>query len=193
METSTTSAPAAGSRRSAALNVALLATIFVVGLVFALDSIYTGWYAIFRVVHVALAVFWVGGGITLTVLGLRAERSDDPQEIGRLAGQSAWIGERCFAPAGLLVLLMGIGMIVNGDIGWNHFWVIAGLVGYATTFVTGIAVLSPLAKTIKELSESDGLHHPSTQAAIKRILLIARVDTTVLVLVVADMVLKPFS
>jgi uncharacterized membrane protein len=193
METQTPAAPAARARRSGAINAALAATIVVVGLIFALDSIYTSWYAIFRVVHVALAVFWVGGGITLTVLGLRAERSDDPTEIGTLAGQAAWIGERLFAPAGLLVLLMGIGMIINGSIGWNHFWVIAGLVGYATTFVTGIAVLSPLAKTVNELAETDGLHHPSTQAAIRRILLIARVDTTVLVLVVADMVLKPFS
>jgi hypothetical protein len=193
MNTSTTTASGTDARRSAAFNITLVAIVLVVGLIFALDSIYTSWYAVFRVVHVALAVFWVGGGITLTVLGLRAERSDDPQEIGLLAGQAAWVGERCFAPAGLIVLLMGIAMIINGDIGWNHFWVIAGLVGYAATFVTGIAVLSPLAKTVKELSESDGLHHPSTQAAIRRILLIARVDTTVLVLVVADMVLKPFS
>jgi len=193
MNTSTTTASGTGARRSAAFNLTLAAIVLVVGLIFALDSIYTSWYAVFRVVHVALAVFWVGGGITLTVLGLRAERSDDPQEIGLLAGQAAWVGERCFAPAGLIVLLMGIAMIINGDIGWNHFWVIAGLVGYAATFVTGIAVLSPLARTVKELSESDGLHHPSTQAAIRRILMIARVDTTVLVLVVADMVLKPFS
>jgi hypothetical protein len=32
-----------------------------------------------------------------------------------------------------------------------------------------------------------------TQAAIRRILLVARVDVTVLLLVVADMVTKPFS
>ena len=34
---------------------------------------------------------------------------------------------------------------------------------------------------------------PETQAAIQRILLIARVDVAVLLLVVADMLMKPFS
>jgi hypothetical protein len=70
---------------------------------------------------------------------------------------------------------------------------VVGLIGYATTFVTGIAVLSPLAKKIAGLIESPGSEAPETQAAIKRILLIARVDIAVLLLVVADMVTKPFS
>jgi uncharacterized membrane protein len=192
MDTTTTAAPAA-DRRSGALTVALGVLVLVVGLIFALDSIYSNWYAIFRVVHVVLAVFWVGGGLTLTILGLRAERSDDPNEIATLAGQAGFVGEKLFAPTGLIVLLMGIGMILNGDLGWNHFWVIAGLVGYAMTFVTGVAVLSPLAKRIHELSTSKGTTDPETVAVIKKILLVARVDVCVLLLVVADMVLKPFS
>jgi hypothetical protein len=41
--------------------------------------------------------------------------------------------------------------------------------------------------------ETEGAEAPETQAAIQRILLIARVDIAVLLLVVADMVLKPFT
>jgi uncharacterized membrane protein len=190
METTTSAAPA--PRRSAPLTAVLGLIVLGVGLWFAIDA-YGGWYPIFKWLHVTLAVFWVGGGVTLTILGLRAERADDPIEIATLARQAAFVGERCFAPAGLLVLLAGIGMVANGDLGWGHFWVIAGLVGYAATFVTGIAVLSPLAKTINELAQRDGLHHHTTQAAIRRILMIARFDTAVLLLVVADMVTKPFS
>jgi hypothetical protein len=84
-------------------------------------------------------------------------------------------------------------MVINGHLGWNHFWVIAALIGYAATFVTGIGVLSPLAKKIDALIESKGVEAPETQAAIKRILMVARVDVAVLVLVVADMTTKPFS
>ena len=61
-----------------------------------------------------MAVFWVGGGLLLTVLGLRAERSDDPAELATLARQAAFAGEKLFAPAGLLVLLMGIAMMITG-------------------------------------------------------------------------------
>jgi hypothetical protein len=59
--------------------------------------------------------------------------------------------------------------------------------------VTGIAVLAPVAKKVAELAESQGPEAPETQAAIRRILLVARVDIAVLLLVVADMVTKPFS
>lgn len=189
----TTSAAPSSSRRSGLVTAALGVIFLVVGLIFALESIYTHWYAVFRGVHVVLAVFWVGGGVTLTVLGLRAERSDDPREIATLAGQAAFVGEKLFAPAGLLVLLMGIGMVINGSLGWNHFWIIAGLIGYASTFVTGVAFLSPLAKRVHAAVNAYGPEHPEAQALIRRILLVARVDVTVLLLVVVDMVLKPFS
>ena len=189
----TTSAAAPARRSSAPLTIALGLGVLALGLVFALSSVYTHWYAIFRVVHVAVAVFWVGGGLTLTVLGLRAERLDDPVEMATLARQAAFVGERLFAPAGLVVLLMGIGMVVNGNLGWGHFWVIAGLVGYAVTFVTGIGVLSPLAKKIDALLAEKGADASETQAAIQKILLVARFDVAVLLLVVADMTTKPFS
>ena len=189
----TTSAAAPSRRASSQLTIALGAAVLVLGLVFALSSIYTGWYAVFRVTHVVLAVFWVGGGVTLTILGLRAERLDDPAEMATLARQAAFVGERLFAPAGLVVLLMGIAMVINADLGWGHFWVIAGLVGYAATFATGVGVLSPLAKKVDVLLREKGPDDAETQAAIERILLVARVDQAVLLLVVADMTLKPFS
>jgi uncharacterized membrane protein len=193
MDTLSASTPAA--RRSAPLlTVGLGVAVLVLGLVFALESgWYTNWYAIFRVTHVVLSVFWVGGGLTLTVLGLRAERLDDPREIATLARQAGFVGEKFFAPTGLVVLLMGIGLVINGHLGWNHFWVIFALIGYAATFVTGLAVLSPLGKKIDELMTEKGPDAVETQAAIRKILLVARVDVSVLLLVVADMVTKPFS
>jgi uncharacterized membrane protein len=194
METTSPAAGAAKGRSSTPLTIALGVGVLAVGTIFALTSgWYSNWYSVFKAVHVVVAVFWVGGGLTITLLGLRAERMDDPREIATLARQAAFVGEKFFAPAGLIVLLMGIGMIVNGDLGWAHFWVIAALIGYAITFTTGIGVLSPLAKKIDELIESKGVEAAETQAAIQRILLIARVDVAVLVLVVADMTTKPFS
>ena len=119
--------------------------------------------------------------------------SDDPNEIVTLARWAAFVGERLFAPAGGIVLLAGIAMMINTNWGWGKFWVVAGLVGYAATMVTGIAFLSPQAKRIAALSESKGSTAPETLDAIRKILLIARVDVAVLLLVVTDMVTKPFS
>jgi uncharacterized membrane protein len=110
-----------------------------------------------------------------------------------IARQAASAGEKIFAPAGLVVFLMGIAMMLDTDWGWGKFWVVAGLIGYAATFTTGIAVLSPLAKKIGASVEANGPTHPETLALIKRIMLIVRFDMAVLLLVIADMVTKPFS
>jgi uncharacterized membrane protein len=192
-----TAARAPGVRRSSALVTAAIGLVVVVGLVFVFNAADAPhWFALFKWIHVSVAVFWVGGGVLLTVLALRAERSDDPNEIVTLARWAAWVGERLFAPAGLVVLAMGIAMLVHGGdpvVHWGKFWVIAGLVGYAVSFVTGIAVLAPQVKKATKLSETKGTTAPETMAAIRRILLIARFDVAVLLLVVADMITKPFG
>ena len=190
----TTSTPAAARRSSGALTAAIGIVAILLIVIFSFRSAwYPHWYAFFRAVHVVVAVFWVGGGLLLTVLGLRAERAEDPNEMATLARQAAFAGEKLFAPAGLIVLAMGIAMMININWGWGKFWVVAGLVGYALTFVTGIGVLSPLAKKIDLLLKEKGPAAPETQATIQRILLVARFDIAILLLVVADMVTKPFS
>src|SRR5919109_589098 len=163
METPAPAQAAAVRRSSAPLTAAIGLGVLILGVVFAFDSAwYPHWYALFRVVHVALAVFWVGGGLLLTILGLKAETSKDPDEIVLLARWAAWVGERFFAPAGLIVFLMGIAMMINTDWGWGKFCVVAGLAGYALTFGTGIAVLSPQAKRIAALSVEKGTTAPET-------------------------------
>jgi uncharacterized membrane protein len=110
-----------------------------------------------------------------------------------VAKQAAFMGEKVFAPVGLVTFLMGIAMMINTSWGWGHFWVIVGLIGYAATFAVGVGYLSPMAKKIDESAERNGATHPETLALIDRIMLVARIDVAVLVLVVLDMVTKPFA
>ena len=195
METTHAEAPTVQRGASTKITAGIASAVAVVALVFALNTTDapSHWYAVFKLIHVSLAVFWVGGGLALTVLALRAERSNDSLEMATIAKQAAFIGERFFAPAGLVVLAMGITMVVNDHIGFGTTWVDIGLVGYALTFTTGIGFLSPRAKRIAELLDTKGPDAAETQAAIRQILLIARVDIGVLLLVVADMLMKPFS
>jgi uncharacterized membrane protein len=191
----TSSAPTASTEASSAgtpLNALLLAGVVVIALIFAFSSTGDHWYFLFKWIHVTFAVIWIGGGSFLTILGVRAQRSGDTGEILIIARQAAFAGEKIFAPAGLIVFLMGIAMMINTDWGWGTFWIDAGLVGYAATFITGIAVLSPLAKQIQTTAAEKGPEHPDTIAVINKILLIARVDIALLLLVIADMVTKPF-
>jgi len=192
MET-TSSAPA--SRQAGWLLPALLLALIGVGLLFAFKTTEpnTTWFSVFKLIHVAVAVFWVGGGVLLTALAIRAERSDDPEELATIARQATFVGEKLFAPAGGIVLAMGITMVINQHIGFGTAWVDIGLAGWAISFVTGIAVLAPRARKLVKLFDTVGAAAPETQTAIRQILVIARVDVAILLVVVMDMLMKPFS
>lgn len=192
METSV--APPAEARSSGPLTAVLAGVVLVVAVVFISQASWTNaWYSVFKAVHVIAAMIWIGGGALLMILGIVAERRRDPVELATVARQAAMVGEKLFAPAGIVVVAMGVAMMVNTNWGWGKFWVVAGLVGYAITFVTGVGVLSPMTKKIAALTEEKGPNHPETAAAITRVLQIVRIDVAMLLLVVVDMVVKPFS
>ena len=187
---------AAPSRGTTNLTYGLLAAVAIVGVIFAFSgsaAVFNNWYSLFKAVHVLGAVIWVGGGVSLMIHAIRGQRAYKPEDIVTVAKQAAFMGEKVFAPVGLITFLMGIAMMINTSWGWGHFWIVVGLIGYASTFIVGVGVLSPLAKKIDGLLTEKGPTAPETQAAIQRILLVARVDIGVLLLVVADMVTKPFS
>jgi uncharacterized membrane protein len=181
--------------RSGNLTYALLALVLVVAAIFALNSsaVPDHWYGLFKAIHVTSAVLWVGGGIMLTILAIVAERSNDPVQIANVARQAATVGEKFFAPIGLVTFLMGLAMMLNTNWGWGHFWIVIGLIGYATTFGIGIGLISPTVKKLHAVIETNGPTHPDSIALIKRVMLIARVDAALLLIVVLDMVTKPFA
>ena len=187
---------AAPSRGTSNLTYAILAGVVVVGVIFAFSSssaVPNNWYSLFKAVHVLGAVIWVGGGVSIMIHAIRGQRAYKPEDIVMVAKQAAFMGEKVFAPVGLVTFLMGIAMMINTSWGWGHFWIVAGLIGYASTFIVGVAFLSPMAKKIDQSAETNGPTHPETIALIEKIMLVARFDVAVLMLVILDMVTKPFA
>jgi uncharacterized membrane protein len=157
-----------------------------------------GWAApatfdVYKMIHVVAAVVWVGGGATLVILVLLTERENDPLALAALGQKIDFIATRVFVPSSLLVLLFGILMMVKGDLDWGQFWVVAGLVGFAATFLTGIGFLTPQVKKLNAIAAERGPAHPEAQAQLKKVLVVARFDIALLLLIVADMAAKPFS
>jgi uncharacterized membrane protein len=187
---------AAPSRSANTITFLLLAVVVVVGAIFAFSgstALPNDWYALFKAIHVTVATIWIGGGTLLAINGIRAQRESDPAKVMVVVQQAIFAGEKIFAPAGLVVVAMGIAMMVNTSWGWGHFWVVAGLIGFASTFLTGIGLLAPLARKIDAAAAEHGVNSPVTQALVDKTLLIVRVDLTVLLLVIVDMVTKPFA
>jgi uncharacterized membrane protein len=175
-------------RFSTAITLAAAALLLLGTLVFLLES--DSWYFAFKAVHVVAAVLWVGGGTLLAVLAITAERDPDPARLIGVARQAEWAA-RIFIPASFTVLAMGIAMTINGDLDWGQFWLVFGLIAWGISTAIGIGFLTPRIKQLNELIQERGEGDPAVQAAVQPILLAARIDIALLLLIVIDMTVKP--
>ena len=175
-------------RASKTITLAAAALLLLGALVFLLES--DSWYLGFKAVHVVAAVLWVGGGTLLAVLAITAERDPDPARLLGVARQAEWAA-RIFIPASFTVLGMGIAMTINGDLDWGQFWLVFGLVAWTISTAIGVGFLTPRIKQLNALIQERGERDPAVQAAVQPILLAARIDIALLLLIVIDMTLKP--
>jgi uncharacterized membrane protein len=144
-------------------------------------------------VHILSAVTWVGGNLTMQILSTRARSSQDPVRMAAAGADAEWVGMRVFLPASILAVISGVSLVLNGDWGFDHPWIIFGIFGFLFSAIVGSTFLGPEAGRIKTLIQSDGLSSPAVQARTSRIFLVSRIELAILLLVVADMALKPGS
>lgn len=175
-------------RVSKAITLAAAALLLLGTLIFLLES--DSWYLAFKTVHVVAAVLWVGGGTLLAVLAITAERDPDPARLLRVARQAEWAA-RIFIPSSFTVLAMGIATTINGDLDWGQFWLVFGLIAWAISTAIGVGFLTPRIKQLNELIQERGERDPAVQAAVQPVLLAARIDIALLLLIVIDMTVKP--
>ena len=99
---------------------------------------------------------------------------------------------KVFLPASLVLLLAGILMVLDTPgIDFTDAWIVIGLGGIVSTIVIGAGFLGPEAKRLADLIEQKGESDPEVVQRISRILMIGRIDLTILLIVAANMVIKP--
>jgi uncharacterized membrane protein len=145
------------------------------------------WYEFLLFVHVTCAVIWLGGAFIFQIYGQVVTRGGDAAEIGRFAGRAGVIGERVFVPASLLVVLAGVGLMIEGSWDWGELWVIYALVIFTASFFTGLLHIAPLAKRIPVV----GPETPEGQQLIDKLFRHLRVDLLFMYGIVFAMTVKP--
>ena len=131
-------------------------------------------YHVFLAAHVLAAVAWVGGGATLTLLAFLTARDHDPVQMVHFAKRAAFCGQYLYGPASLIVLAFG-------------------LAAWGASFLVGMFFLGPQSAKLSKLMDERPADDPDVQGRISRILLVARFDILLLLLIVIDMTTKPFS
>jgi len=148
-------------------------------------------YEIYLALHVLAVVVWVGGDITLTTLGIVFEGKKDGPTLAALGRMGAWIGTRVYTPALFFVFGFGVALVEKSGIGWNHFWIVFAVVGWALAMLVGIAFVGPELGRIDRAAHEFGPESPEVGRRVKRLFAIFRFDTALLILVVIDMTAKP--
>ena len=145
-------------------------------------------YTIFKFLHVLCALAWVGGGMTLLAASIMAMRANN--DAGLFAGLDVMnrLGKTWFVPASLLTVAFGAITATSGGM-WGQLWVILGLAGFASTFLTGLLLLEPQGRKIGALIAEGQM--VDAVAAGKRLLSISKFDYSVMLVVIIDMVMKP--
>ena len=149
-------------------------------------------YEFLLFIHVAATVVWVGSGFFGIVLAIGYDKDGDDAATERMLKDQERLALRLFVPASLIVVLAGIALVIESEAwSFDQLWIVLGLVGFATTFFTGLLLLKPTTDRLAAQMERDGGMTPQTLIEVKRLLVKARTDYVVLSLVIADMVIKP--
>ena len=149
-------------------------------------------YDLLKFFHVLFAAIWVGTAAQQQFAAVRARMraATDPARMIEFADDAEYYGKKLFAPASGLTALFGVLLVLNR---WefNDLWIIIGIALFLASAVIGAAFLSPESGRLRDLMKEKGMNDPDVQARVKRINMVVRIDFLILVLVVADMVIKP--
>jgi len=172
----------------------LAAGLILLGAAIFFLSFAPGKYQVFLAVHVIAAVIWVGGDVTLTTLGIVFERRQEGEVLAALGRMGTWIGTRVYTPILFIVIAFGIAVMhERPDFNYGQFWVIFGLIGWAVATCIGIGFVGPELGRIDQAAREHGPQSPEVMARVKRLFMIFRFDTALLILIVLDMTAKPFA
>jgi uncharacterized membrane protein len=148
-------------------------------------------YDVYLLLHIVFAIVWLGGGLTLSILGSRIAKARDAAQMVAFARNAEWMGNHIFLPASALVLIFGFLMIHAGFPAFDQLWIQLALGLFAVTFATGALFLGPQAGKIGKLIEQHGEESPEVQEQIRRVLFVSRLDLVTLYSIVVVMVAKP--
>ena len=145
-------------------------------------------YLLLKLVHIAGAIFWVGGATLMTVLAIVVIARGDDRESLSLMRHFGLAGNRVFLPVSLIVIVTGLVMAWLG--GWGFAaWTVLAFATVVCTATLGAAVLGPsLDRAIKLDDEGQPLE---AMALGRKVVRLVKLDLGGQWAIIALMVLKP--
>jgi uncharacterized membrane protein len=105
--------------------------------------------------HVLAAIVWIGGGVMLMLIGVRARSGTDPHAMTQFARIVPWVGIRALTPAVAVLLATGVWMVLaNAAWSFSAFWVQLALGLFALAFLVGVVYMSRVGIQLNRVESS---------------------------------------
>ena len=144
-----------------------------------------------KFIHIAAAVAWLGGGLMLAVIGLRARRSGDMTLLVSFGRTVQYAGPRVLGPAMGILLLAGIGLVLVQSHSFTELWILLALGGFALAFVVGVGFMARAGIELGRVVTAATPDVTRTRALVGRWVTGYSAMLAILLFVLWDMVFKP--
>jgi uncharacterized membrane protein len=148
-------------------------------------------YELYLAAHILCAVLWVGGGVSVHILGRWVATSGDGERIVAFNRDAVKLGNVFYAPLALILIVSGVLLVEEVGYSYGDLWITLGFLGWLVSLALGLGFYPQQSRRIDAEVVAGGPTSADAQAGIRRVLLFNSIEITVLVLVVIDMAIKP--
>ena len=148
-------------------------------------------YELYLAVHILCAVLWVGGGVSVHILGRWTARAGDPERMVQFTRDATKLGNVFYAPLAIILIVAGVLLVEEVGYEYSDLWITLGFLGWLFSLVVGLGFYPQQGRKIEAAISADGVTSEVAQTGIRRILMVNSIEVLVLVLVVIDMAVKP--
>ena len=148
-------------------------------------------YELYLAVHILSAVLWVGGGVSVHILGRWVAREGDPERMVVFNRDAVKIGNVFYAPLAIVLIVAGVLLVEEVGYSYGDLWITLGFVGWLFSLALGVGFNAQQSRKFEAAVAAGGPASADAQAGIRRILMVNSIEVLVLVLVVVDMAVKP--
>ena len=169
--------------------------------------------------HILGAMIWIGGGVMLSLIGIRVRQSEDAHYIREFSRTLSYVGLRVLMPAVIAVLVFGVWMVFAFS-AWQftQLWILLALGAFALAFIVilnrallgmvafsipwlallvliaffiGAVYLSRIALALDKLAASTDFNLEMAHNLLSRWIVGYQIVLLILLFAVWDMVFKP--
>jgi uncharacterized membrane protein len=146
-------------------------------------------YTLFKFLHVASVIVWLGGVITLSILNFRISRIRQPEVLQALSRTSDFYSRAVVGPAAILTLIAGMITAVQMGVSFNTLWIIWGFIGIFLSLILDATFSRMTTNKLSQLITT--ANYQQMSSVQNRLATLNLIDVLILLSVVAAMVFKP--